>query len=214
MKLTRHQFVSTFCAAAAGVSFGGCDQPSGQNAGEQAARQPVEAEGEFSFAQSGEDLIANFIFKYLDIPKITYLDVGAWDPVEVNNTYYFYRRGFRGVLVEPNVERRGVQPRHAIVQSCRPHHIPAQRPRVAGLHRVHATCTGAARQDAQDAEARAQIQHRVTRLDHPVERCGVLLQTSAGVGEAERVKLQQVRRQHASDDTLRVRHGSHRRLRG
>ena len=104
MKLTRHQFVSTFCAAAAGVSFGGCDQPSGQNAGEQAARQPVEAEGEFSFAQSGEDLIANFIFKYLEIPNITYLDVGAWDPVEVNNTYYFYRRGFRGVLVEPNVE--------------------------------------------------------------------------------------------------------------
>ena len=57
-----------------------------------------------SFAQSGEDLIANFIFHYLQIPKITYMDVGAHDPVKINNTYFFYRRGSRGVLVEPNVE--------------------------------------------------------------------------------------------------------------
>ena len=31
-----------------------------------------------------------------------YLDIGAWDPIAYNNTYFFYRKGFRGVLVEPN----------------------------------------------------------------------------------------------------------------
>jgi FkbM family methyltransferase len=68
-----------------------------------------------SFAQSGEDLIANFIFDYLKIVDISYLDVGAYDPVRINNTYYFYRKGFRGVLVEPNVtmceKLRAVRPR-------------------------------------------------------------------------------------------------------
>ena len=34
---------------------------------------------------------------------MTYLDVGANDPIQNSNTYYFYRKGYRGVLVEPNV---------------------------------------------------------------------------------------------------------------
>jgi hypothetical protein len=58
---------------------------------------------ELSFAQAGEDVSANFILHYLQVKDITYLDIGAWDPVEVNNTYFFYRKGYRGVLVEPNV---------------------------------------------------------------------------------------------------------------
>jgi hypothetical protein len=60
--------------------------------------------GETSFAQCGEDLAAFFIIGYLGLPKVTYMDVGAHDPVAINNTYFFYRRGYRGVLVEPNVE--------------------------------------------------------------------------------------------------------------
>lgn len=56
-----------------------------------------------SYAQSGEDIVAGFIFDYLEIPDVTYLDVGAYDPILLNNTYYFYTRGHRGVLVEPNV---------------------------------------------------------------------------------------------------------------
>ena len=109
MKLTRHEFLATLGAVAAGVSLDAFDQ------------RPVEAEGELSFAQSGEDLIANFIFKYLQIPKITYMDVGAHDPVAINNTYYFYRRGFRGVLVEPNVEMckklRAVRPEDTTLEA-------------------------------------------------------------------------------------------------
>jgi len=60
--------------------------------------------GERSFAQAGEDLIVDFLFKHLQQSKdIQYLDIGAWDPISLNNSYFFYRKGFRGVLVEPNV---------------------------------------------------------------------------------------------------------------
>jgi FkbM family methyltransferase len=64
---------------------------------------PQEIIGVESFAQSGEDLVVAFTLGYLGIgPRITYLDVGANDPVKLNNTYFFYRKGHHGVLVEPN----------------------------------------------------------------------------------------------------------------
>jgi FkbM family methyltransferase len=73
-----------------------------------------EARGDESFSQSGEDLIVNFMFTFLGITKVTYLDVGANHPTELSNTYYFYRKGYRGVLVEPNValcqQLRAVRP--------------------------------------------------------------------------------------------------------
>jgi FkbM family methyltransferase len=68
-----------------------------------------------SYAQGGEDLAIGFFFEYCGMGDITYLDIGAHDPVKINNTYFFYRRGCRGVLVEPNAtlcERlRAVRPR-------------------------------------------------------------------------------------------------------
>jgi FkbM family methyltransferase len=58
-----------------------------------------------SYAQSGEDLIISFLLSYtLGIIRPTYIDVGAAHPTRINNTYLFYRRGARGVLVEPNVD--------------------------------------------------------------------------------------------------------------
>ena len=56
-----------------------------------------------SYSQSGEDVIATMIFDYLSIKQPSYLDIGAWLPQAGNNTYLFYSRGSRGVLVEPNV---------------------------------------------------------------------------------------------------------------
>lgn len=56
-----------------------------------------------SFAQSGEDVIVAFMLDHLGASEITYLDVGAYDPIQLSNTYFFYQRGHRGVLVEPNV---------------------------------------------------------------------------------------------------------------
>ena len=57
-----------------------------------------------SYAQCGEDLVVSQIFKYLQIDRPTYLDIGAFLPIFSNNTYLFYERGARGVLVEPNVD--------------------------------------------------------------------------------------------------------------
>jgi FkbM family methyltransferase len=63
---------------------------------------PMMAVGNLSFAQSGEDLVVAFMAAYLGIREVSYLDVGANDPVRLSNTYYLYKAGHRGVLVEPN----------------------------------------------------------------------------------------------------------------
>jgi FkbM family methyltransferase len=55
-----------------------------------------------SHAQQGEDLIVESICEVLGIRTPSYLDIGAADPVQGSNTYLFYRKGCRGVLVEPN----------------------------------------------------------------------------------------------------------------
>jgi FkbM family methyltransferase len=57
----------------------------------------------FSFAQQGEDLVASSLLGAIGITKPSYMDIGAYDPIRSNNTYLFYRRGGRGLLVEPNV---------------------------------------------------------------------------------------------------------------
>jgi FkbM family methyltransferase len=55
-----------------------------------------------SYSQMGEDLVVQSIFEMLDMAPKSYLDIGAADPIEYNNTYRLYRCGLRGVLVEPN----------------------------------------------------------------------------------------------------------------
>lgn len=59
---------------------------------------------QLSYAQNGEDLVVESIFRLLKIDRPTYLDIGAYEPVICSNTYFFYRKGGRGVLVEPNVD--------------------------------------------------------------------------------------------------------------
>lgn len=55
-----------------------------------------------SYAQSGEDIIISDLFTRLNISQPTYLDIGANDPVALSNTYRLYKRGSKGVCVEPN----------------------------------------------------------------------------------------------------------------
>ncbi len=57
-----------------------------------------------SYAQCGEDLIIQFIFEWMKIPKPTYLDIGAHHPTWLSNTYLFYQNGSSGVCVEPDPE--------------------------------------------------------------------------------------------------------------
>jgi hypothetical protein len=55
-----------------------------------------------SYSQCGEDLIVAFIFNGLKMSHWTYLDIGAHHPTDISNTYLFYRKGHRGVCVEPD----------------------------------------------------------------------------------------------------------------
>jgi FkbM family methyltransferase len=64
-----------------------------------AAHQPWARQ---SHSQQGEDLIVAAICDLFGIEHPTYLDIGAADPCQDNNTYLFYERECRGVLVEPN----------------------------------------------------------------------------------------------------------------
>jgi Methyltransferase FkbM domain len=109
----RKEFLAGLCGLAAGAPLGAVGSRSLRKAPQPAAAPRIEA-GDISYAQAGEDIIVNFALQYLGIKDVTYLDIGAYDPVLVNNTYYFYKKGFRGVLVEPNVtmceELRRVRP--------------------------------------------------------------------------------------------------------
>jgi hypothetical protein len=77
--------------------------------------------GNTSYAQQGEDLVLWNMFEYLGVQKPTYIDIGAYDPVEINNTYLFYSRGCHGVLVEPNPARwdrlASVRPRDVLMRA-------------------------------------------------------------------------------------------------
>ena len=53
-----------------------------------------------SYSQKGEDLFLSRMF-----PKHYegfYVDVGANDPIRFNNTYKFYKRGWKGMNIEPD----------------------------------------------------------------------------------------------------------------
>lgn len=71
--------------------------------------QPAPLPGKLSYAQQGEDIVLWQILRgALGIEHPTYLDIGAHHPVFNNNTFYFYEREARGVLVEPNPALHGV----------------------------------------------------------------------------------------------------------
>lgn len=56
------------------------------------------------YSQAGEDCICEFILMMLGYrwEDCSYLDLGANHAKELSNTYFFYKRGVRGVLVEAN----------------------------------------------------------------------------------------------------------------
>lgn len=55
-----------------------------------------------SFSQCGEDLIISHIFQALSIQYPSYIDVGAYHPFHLSNTAYFYKRGCKGINIEPD----------------------------------------------------------------------------------------------------------------
>jgi FkbM family methyltransferase len=59
-------------------------------------------DGKVSYSQSGEDMLVDFIFRTVKINSPSYLDIGAYHPIRLSNTYRFYKRGCQGVCVEPD----------------------------------------------------------------------------------------------------------------
>jgi len=59
-------------------------------------------DAQMSFSQCGEDRIIKFVLDVLEVREYRYLDVGAYHPRRLSNTYLFYTLGGSGVLVEPN----------------------------------------------------------------------------------------------------------------
>jgi len=58
--------------------------------------------GRRSYAQCGEDVIIDFLLMWLGLDSIVYLDIGANHATWLSNTYFFYQKGYSGVLVEPD----------------------------------------------------------------------------------------------------------------
>jgi FkbM family methyltransferase len=70
----------------------------------QLIEKPLPVGTKLSYAQYGEDLVVNSLFYSIKLEKPTYLDIGAYEPIDSNNTYFFYEKGSRGVIVEPTPE--------------------------------------------------------------------------------------------------------------
>ena len=57
------------------------------------------ADGTRFYSQTGEDaILAQLLFGH---DSGFYVDVGAFHPIKYSNTYYFYRRGWMGINIEP-----------------------------------------------------------------------------------------------------------------
>lgn len=55
-----------------------------------------------SYSQYGEDLIIDrILFDILKLQTMSYLDIGCSDPISISNTYYFYKKGYSGICVDP-----------------------------------------------------------------------------------------------------------------
>ena len=63
---------------------------------------PPQYQRQFSYAQSGEDIIVSNLLRRLGILHPLYLDIGAHHPTHFNNTYLFYKQGATGICVEPD----------------------------------------------------------------------------------------------------------------
>lgn len=56
--------------------------------------------GRLSYAQEGEDMVLARVFAELSVDQGFFVDIGAHHPTRYSNTYYFYRRGWRGINVD------------------------------------------------------------------------------------------------------------------
>ncbi len=53
-----------------------------------------------SYSQFGEDMVVKAALR--SVTKGFYIDIGAFDPVLYSNTYAFYKKGWHGLVIDPN----------------------------------------------------------------------------------------------------------------
>jgi FkbM family methyltransferase len=60
------------------------------------------ADSKTIWSQYGEDIVISWLFlhKYNGF----FVDIGAYHPKKISNTYWFYERGWRGINIEPNLD--------------------------------------------------------------------------------------------------------------
>jgi FkbM family methyltransferase len=56
-----------------------------------------------SYSQMGEDVIIDYLFNSIKIANPTYLEIGTNQPKIGNNTYGLYKKGCKGVCIEPDI---------------------------------------------------------------------------------------------------------------
>ena len=72
------------------------------------------------FSQHEEEKTINkYLNKDPDKELGTYIDIGCGEPIEINNTYYYYLKGWTGLLIEPHpryVERiKEIRPKDTLL---------------------------------------------------------------------------------------------------
>ena len=55
-----------------------------------------------SYSQHGEDKLIYQLIKAMDLHDTLYVEVGANHPIKISNTYLLYKKGMRGIVIEPN----------------------------------------------------------------------------------------------------------------
>jgi FkbM family methyltransferase len=60
-----------------------------------------------SYSSCGEDsvvrgILDRYMLQFGEYLELSYIDIGGWRPINGSNTYFLYRKGFRGTIVEPN----------------------------------------------------------------------------------------------------------------
>jgi FkbM family methyltransferase len=83
-----------------------------------------------SYSQCGEDMLLRYYFPQ---PNGFYVDIGAFDPRKISNTYHFFQKGWRGINVDGNevaiAQFKRYRPNDISVFSCvgnvsQPQHVP------------------------------------------------------------------------------------------
>ncbi|WP_022668285.1 FkbM family methyltransferase [Desulfospira joergensenii] len=55
-----------------------------------------------SYSQHGEDKLIYQLLKKMDLHDTFYVEIGANHPIKISNTYLLYKKGMRGIVIEPN----------------------------------------------------------------------------------------------------------------